>query len=88
MIGAGAKVLGPITIGDGAKVGANAVVTKDVPEDAVAIGVPAQLRQKPETRMVEEDRDLDHRSELLGRRPRPGTSSTAGFVKPSNIFPT
>jgi len=58
MIGAGAKVLGPITIGDGAKVGANAVVTKDVPEDAVAIGVPAQLRQKPETRMVEEDRDL------------------------------
>ena len=53
MIGAGAKVLGPITIGDGAKVGANAVVTKDVPEDAVAIGVPAQLRQKHETRMVE-----------------------------------
>lgn len=58
MIGAGAKVLGPITIGDGAKVGANAVVTKDVPEDAVAIGVPAQLRQKPETRMVEKDCDL------------------------------
>ena len=58
MIGAGAKVLGPITVGDGAKVGANAVVTKDVPEDAVAIGVPAKLRQKPEERMVEDDRDL------------------------------
>lgn len=58
MIGAGAKVLGPIMIGDGAKVGANAVVTKDVPADAVAIGVPARLRQKPEERMVEDDEDL------------------------------
>ncbi|MDT3767435.1 serine O-acetyltransferase [Gleimia hominis] len=44
MIGAGAKVLGPITIGSGAKVGANAVVVKDVPADHVAIGVPAKLR--------------------------------------------
>lgn len=43
-IGAGAKVLGPITIGDGAKVGANAVVVKDVPAGAVAVGVPAKIR--------------------------------------------
>lgn len=41
MIGAGAKVLGPITIGTGSKIGANAVVVKDVPADHVAIGIPA-----------------------------------------------
>mgnify|MGYP001791054508 FL=1 len=56
MIGAGAKVLGPITVGAGVKIGANAVVVKDVPCGNVAIGVPARLLPKPErdTR----DRDL------------------------------
>ena len=56
MIGAGAKVLGPITVGTGVKIGANAVVVKDVPCGNVAIGVPARLLPKPEkdTR----DRDL------------------------------
>ncbi|VDG76875.1 serine O-acetyltransferase [Actinobaculum suis] len=43
-IGAGAKVLGPVTIGDNAQVGANAVVVKDVPEAATAVGVPAKNR--------------------------------------------
>lgn len=43
VIGAGAKVLGPVTIGCDAKVGANAVVVKDVPNQAVAVGVPARL---------------------------------------------
>lgn len=42
-IGAGAKVLGPIRIGDHAKVGANAVVVSDVPAGAVAIGIPAKV---------------------------------------------
>ncbi len=41
---AGAKVLGPIAIGDGAKIGANAVVLDDVPAGAVAVGVPARIR--------------------------------------------
>lgn len=41
-VGAGAKLLGAITIGAHARIGANAVVTKDVPEDATAIGVPAR----------------------------------------------
>ena len=56
MVGAGAKVLGPITVGTGVKIGANAVVVKDVPCGNVAIGVPARLLPKPEkdTR----DRDL------------------------------
>ncbi|WP_293768878.1 serine O-acetyltransferase EpsC [uncultured Corynebacterium sp.] len=41
-IGSGAKVLGPITIGSGSAIGANAVVTKDVPPDHIAIGIPAK----------------------------------------------
>lgn len=43
VIGAGAKVLGPITIGAGAKVGSNAVVFKDVPPNATAVGNPARI---------------------------------------------
>jgi serine O-acetyltransferase len=43
VIGAGAKVLGPIRIGDGAKVGSNAVVVKEVPAGATAVGNPARL---------------------------------------------
>ncbi|GAA3767523.1 serine O-acetyltransferase [Microbacterium kribbense] len=43
-VGAGAKVLGPITIGAGSAVGANAVVTRDAPPDSVLVGVPAKPR--------------------------------------------
>src|SRR5882672_8268264 len=43
VLGAGAKVLGPITIGDRARVGSNAVVVKDVPPGATAIGIPARI---------------------------------------------
>ena len=46
-IGAGARVLGPVVVGRGAKIGANAVVVKDVPADAVVVGVPGQVREKP-----------------------------------------
>ena len=42
-IGCGARVLGPIRIGAGAKIGANAVVLRDVPAGAVAVGVPARI---------------------------------------------
>jgi serine O-acetyltransferase len=42
IIGSGAQVLGPITVGVNARVGANAVVTKDVPEGAVMVGIPAR----------------------------------------------
>ncbi len=42
-IGAGAKVIGEITIGARARVGANAVVLRDVPADATAVGVPARI---------------------------------------------
>ena len=43
VVGAGAKILGPINIGDGAKVGSNAVVVKDVPARATAVGNPARV---------------------------------------------
>lgn len=43
VIGAGAKVLGPITVGKEAKIGSNAVVVKDVPAGATAIGIPARI---------------------------------------------
>ena len=42
VIGSGAQVLGPITVGENAKIGANAVVTKDVPANAVMVGIPAK----------------------------------------------
>ena len=42
-IGAGAKVLGKVTVGDHAKIGANAVVLRDVPAGWTAVGVPARL---------------------------------------------
>lgn len=43
MIGSGAKVLGPINVGDGCKIGANAVVLKDLPANVTAVGVPARV---------------------------------------------
>jgi serine O-acetyltransferase len=47
IIGSGAQVLGPITVGRCARVGANAVVVKNVPEGATVVGIPARLAGKP-----------------------------------------
>jgi len=46
VIGAGAKVLGPITVGEGAKIGSNAVVVKDVPANATVVGVPGRVLEE------------------------------------------
>ena len=43
VVGAGAKILGPITIGDNARVGSNSVVVKDVPADATVVGIPGRI---------------------------------------------
>ncbi|NTY59805.1 serine O-acetyltransferase EpsC [Mycolicibacterium sphagni] len=48
VVGAGAKILGPLTIGDDSAVGANAVVTHDVPADSIATGIPAVVRRRTE----------------------------------------
>jgi serine O-acetyltransferase len=45
-IGAGAKLLGPIRIGDNVQIGANAVVLCDVPDNSIAVGVPAVVRPR------------------------------------------
>jgi serine O-acetyltransferase len=47
IIGAGASVLGPITVGDGARVGSNAVVLKDVPAGVSVVGIPAREASRP-----------------------------------------
>jgi serine O-acetyltransferase len=49
VIGAGAKVLGPITVKRGARVGSNAVVVKDVPEEATVIGIPGHIVESKES---------------------------------------
>jgi serine O-acetyltransferase len=50
VVGAGAKILGPITIGTGAKIGSNAVVVKDIPKNVVAVGIPARIVQDTENK--------------------------------------
>ena len=50
VIGAGAKMLGPILVGDGAKIGSNAVVVRDVPAGATAVGIPARILVGDEAR--------------------------------------
>jgi serine O-acetyltransferase len=60
VIGAGAKVLGPIIIGKGAKIGSNAVVVKDVPENATAVGIPARILEQ------ETNKQRDEMAEKIG----------------------
>ncbi len=48
VIGAGAQVLGPVTVHECARIGANAVVTKDVPRGAMAVGIPARVVNTPD----------------------------------------
>jgi len=58
VVGAGAQVLGPITIGTGARVGANAVVLKDVPAGVTMVGIPARMvqpRPKPPKKAVPQE---------------------------------
>lgn len=54
VVGAGAKILGPITIGARTRVGANAVVVKDVPPDSVVVGIPGRVTHRKDTsRMIQ-----------------------------------
>ena len=67
-IGAGAKVLGPVTIGAGSAIGANAVVTKDVPENSIAVGIPAKFRPRKSeecVKLVDPDNYVDPGSYII-----------------------
>ena len=55
MVGAGAKVLGPITIGDNSRIAAGAVVLKDIPEGCTAVGVPARVVRRNGEKMMDLD---------------------------------
>ena len=59
-IGAGAKILGPITIGHDSRIGANAVVVRPVPPDSVVVGVPGQVIHRSHPRAATAPPDLDH----------------------------
>jgi serine O-acetyltransferase len=58
-IGAGAKILGPVTIGAGSRIGANAVVVRDVPPDSVVVGVPGQVIARSRPRTANSALDVD-----------------------------
>jgi len=60
VIGAGAKLLGPIVVGDGARVGSNAVLVKDVPPGATAVGIPARII------LDEQDKTREEKAAKLG----------------------
>jgi serine O-acetyltransferase len=61
LIGAGAKILGPITLGDNVRVGANSVVVKNVPSNSTVVGIPGKVVQSRERIAVNPDHiDLDH----------------------------
>jgi serine O-acetyltransferase len=61
-IGAGAKILGNITIGSDSRVGANAVVVKSVPENSVVVGVPGQIVRRSRPHRPSDTPDLNHTS--------------------------
>ncbi len=60
VIGAGAKLLGPISVGDRARIGSNAVVVKDVPPGATAVGIPARII------LDEQDKSREEKAATLG----------------------
>ncbi len=62
VIGAGAKILGPITIGEGSRVGCNAVVVKDTPPGATVVGVPGHVVVK------RDDEDKSAQREAMAKR--------------------
>ncbi|MBC8062040.1 MAG: serine O-acetyltransferase [Clostridiaceae bacterium] len=53
IIGTGAKVLGPIKVGDGARIGANAVVLENVPGNSTAVGIPAKILNKVNNTVID-----------------------------------
>ena len=69
VVGAGAKVLGPITLSDGARVGSNAVVVKDVPDNSTVVGVPGRVivnKKKKVAQPHPNDKKREHMAKKIG----------------------
>lgn len=66
VVGAGAKVLGAITVGAGSRIGANAVVVKSVPPDSVVVGVPGQVVLRSRPRAASPDLEHGQLPDLIG----------------------
>ena len=60
VVGAGAKILGPIIIGKDGRIGANAVVVKSVRPDSIVVGIPGRTMEREKPRKVTEAPDLNH----------------------------
>ena len=91
-IGAGAKILGPITIGADSRIGANAVVVKSVPENSVVVGVPGQVISRSRPNVPAEEPDLESlmmpdplASGLQSLRRRVDEIETAASGRPSGL---
>lgn len=65
VIGAGAKILGAITIGECSRIGANAVVVKDVPRESVVVGVPGKVMHKEKPRRYVPDLNHDNLPDVI-----------------------
>jgi serine O-acetyltransferase len=72
VIGSGAKILGPFTVGKGAKVGSNSVVVKEVPPNATVVGIPGRVVMQEERKAEETRPDLEH-----GKLPDPEAKAIA-----------
>lgn len=66
IIGAGAKVLGPITIGKNSRIGANAVVVKSAPPNSVVVGVPGQIIVRSKAKPEKGEMDERHMPDAIG----------------------
>lgn len=72
VIGSGAKILGPFTVGRGAKVGSNSVVVKEVPANATVVGIPGRVAMQEEKKGETARPDLEH-----GKLPDPEAKAIA-----------
>ncbi len=77
IVGSGAQIVGPITVGAGARVGANAVATKDVPACVTVVGIPAQVVERKKTHAVD---DFCPYGMPLGDMPDPVARSLEGLI--------
>lgn len=66
VIGSGAKILGPFTVGKGSKIGSNSVVVKEVPQNSSVVGIPGRVVMQQEPKVEEQRPDLEH-----GKMPDP-----------------